>query len=79
MPTMFFTRYGHSIEEVNQSIRALLHSDDTKEWERLLENFSERDTFCPTQSWPLKCYYVWWKADRARAYPHQPDYGRTAR
>jgi hypothetical protein len=42
---IFYTRYGHSIEEVNLSVRALLHSDDTKEWERFLENFSERDTF----------------------------------
>jgi hypothetical protein len=42
---LFYLRYGHSITEVNQSIRALLHSKDTREWERLLENFSERDTF----------------------------------
>jgi hypothetical protein len=42
---LFYLRYGHSIEEVNQSIRLLLHSSDTREWERLLENFSERDTF----------------------------------
>jgi hypothetical protein len=42
---VFYTRYGHSIEEVNFTIRALLRSDDAREWERLLENFSERDTF----------------------------------
>jgi hypothetical protein len=42
---LFYLRYGHSVEEVNQSIRALLHSSDLQEWERLLENFSERDAF----------------------------------
>jgi hypothetical protein len=41
----FYTRYGHSIEEVNQTMRALLRSQDAQEWERLLENFSERDAF----------------------------------
>jgi len=42
---VFYTRYGHSIEEVNNTIRALLHSNDAREWERLLDNFSERDAF----------------------------------
>ncbi|HSV86044.1 MAG TPA: metallophosphoesterase [Levilinea sp.] len=41
----FYNRYGHSIEEVNHSLRALLHSNDAREWERLLDHFSERDTF----------------------------------
>jgi hypothetical protein len=42
---VFYIRYGHSIEEVNGSIRALLHSDDAREWQRLLDNFSDRGAF----------------------------------
>jgi hypothetical protein len=42
---LFYTRYGHSIEEVNGSIRALLHSNDAREWERLLDHFSDRGAF----------------------------------
>lgn len=41
----FYTRYGHSIGEVNQSFRALLRSSDADEWERLLDNFSQRGAF----------------------------------
>lgn len=41
----FYTRYGHSIAEVNHSLRALLHSSDAEEWERLLDHFGERDAF----------------------------------
>ncbi len=41
----FYTEYGSSIETVNQTISALLYSDDTGEWHQLLDSFSERMTF----------------------------------
>lgn len=40
-----YSSYGDTIAAVNQSIRTLLHSDDTAGWDRLLEQFSERLAF----------------------------------
>jgi hypothetical protein len=42
---LFYTRYGHSIAEVNQRFAALLQSDDAAAWDRLLDDFSERNAF----------------------------------
>ena len=41
----FYTRYGDSIEAVNQNICEILHGDDWYQWEHLLEAFSERMSF----------------------------------
>lgn len=44
---MFYTHYGLSVEQVNESFRHILQSDDMASWEMLLEDFSERMAFLP--------------------------------
>ncbi|GAC1469201.1 MAG: metallophosphoesterase [Chloroflexota bacterium] len=41
----FYERYGESVEEVNSALRTVLHSADTKAWDALLHQFSEREAF----------------------------------
>ena len=41
----FYARHGHSIAAVNAAIAAILVSDDTAAWERLLDDFGEHDYF----------------------------------
>jgi hypothetical protein len=41
----FYIRYGHSVEEVNAAIKALLKKGDALDWEELLENFARRGAF----------------------------------
>lgn len=41
----FYIRYGHSVEEVNTTISALLRKSDTLAWEELLEDFARRGAF----------------------------------
>ncbi|MGH2616340.1 MAG: metallophosphoesterase [Thermomicrobiales bacterium] len=40
-----YTRYGSSIDEVNQFVAELLQSDDSAGWGRLLEGFEEHRAF----------------------------------
>lgn len=40
-----YTRYGLSIDEVNDSFAALLRSEDAKSWDEALEAFSEHEAF----------------------------------
>lgn len=42
---LLYTNYGRSIAEVNLAIAALLRSDDAASWFRLLEEFTEHQTF----------------------------------
>jgi len=42
---LFYTRYGRSVAEVNRNIRALLQNRDVAAWDRLFEDFSERNAF----------------------------------
>ncbi len=42
---MLYEGYGQSIDEVNQTISALLASDDAERWDRLLDEFSEHRAF----------------------------------
>ncbi len=44
---LFYTHYGMSVEQVNQSFHRILQSDDIESWEMLLEDFSERMAFLP--------------------------------
>ena len=46
----FYLRYGHSIEEVNSTIGALLKKSDELAWEELLEDFARRGAFAVPQS-----------------------------
>ncbi|GCF10704.1 metallophosphoesterase family protein [Dictyobacter arantiisoli] len=41
----FYTRYGHSINEVNETFHALLKRSNTLAWEELIESFSMRGVF----------------------------------
>ncbi len=41
----FYTRYGHSEEEVNETFRNLLKRSDALAWEELLEAFAMRGVF----------------------------------
>jgi hypothetical protein len=40
-----YTSYGSTIDEVNQSFRALLRGDDQAAWDQLLEQFADRLAF----------------------------------
>lgn len=42
---LLYTRYGSSIEEINATMTALLRSDDTVRWDRLLDEFGEHRAF----------------------------------
>jgi hypothetical protein len=42
---LFYREYGSSVEEVNRAITAVLHGSDAAAWDRLLDQFSERDAF----------------------------------
>jgi len=42
---MFYLDYGQSIEEVNESFWGILRGSDPDEWDRLLDDFSERMAF----------------------------------
>lgn len=42
---LFYTRYGWSVEDVNAQIRKLLQSNAPEAWDRLLDQFSERNAF----------------------------------
>jgi hypothetical protein len=42
---LFYTRYGGSIAEVNQTMTDLLQSDDISSWDRLLDEFGEHRAF----------------------------------
>ena len=46
---MFYLAYGDTMAEVNESFSGLLHSDDTEEWDQLLDDFSERMAFSASQ------------------------------
>jgi hypothetical protein len=48
--TLLYTRYGGSLEEVNQAFATLLASDDALRWYRLLNEFSEHQTFADAAS-----------------------------
>ena len=48
--TLLYTRYGGSLEEVNQAFAALVASDDALRWYRLLNEFSEHQTFADAAS-----------------------------
>lgn len=41
----FYTRYGHSIAEVNATLNALLKRSNTLAWEELIEEFAMRGVF----------------------------------
>ncbi len=41
----FYTRYGHSEDEVNETFRNLLKRSDTLAWEELIEEFAMRGVF----------------------------------
>ncbi len=41
----FYTRYGRSVEEVNERVRSILRSDDARAWGQLLSDFTERHAF----------------------------------
>ena len=43
--SIMYSSYGATISEVNQALKALLHSDDAPAWDRLLEQFSDRKAF----------------------------------
>ncbi len=47
---LFYTRYGSSVEEVNRGLAALLQSDDAAAWDRLLDQFSERNAFVDSRA-----------------------------
>lgn len=40
-----YTKYGSSIEEVNQAFQNILHGDDAAAWDQLLDDFSRREEF----------------------------------
>jgi hypothetical protein len=42
---LFYTRYGGSLDEINASLRGLLHGDDAARWGRLLDEFGEHGAF----------------------------------
>lgn len=42
---LFYTHYGLSVEQVNESLTRVLTGDDSEAWEMLLEDFSERMAF----------------------------------
>jgi hypothetical protein len=42
---LFYLDYGKSIDEVNRTFAALLHSDDADRWDRLMGEFSEHRAF----------------------------------
>ena len=42
---LLYTRYGHSIAQVNQTVTGLLQSDDAASWFQLLEEFNEHQAF----------------------------------
>jgi len=42
---MFYLDYGQSIEEVNESIREILRDSQSEDWDRLLDDFSQRMAF----------------------------------
>jgi hypothetical protein len=44
---LFYTHYGLSVDQVNQSFARILQGDDAESWEMLLEDFSERMAFLP--------------------------------
>ena len=46
---LFYTHYGSSVEEVNAGIMSLLESADTEAWDRLLEQFGERNAFAESR------------------------------
>ncbi len=41
----FYLEYGQSVEEVNRAFARLLRGGDPAAWDRLLEQFSERESF----------------------------------
>jgi hypothetical protein len=41
----FYIRYGHTIEEVNITLKSLLKKSDTLAWEELIEDFARRGAF----------------------------------
>ncbi|GHO82817.1 metallophosphoesterase [Dictyobacter formicarum] len=41
----FYTRYGHSIAEVNETFKKLMKSSNTLAWEELIEAFAMREVF----------------------------------
>jgi hypothetical protein len=57
---LLYTRYGESIEQVNQSITDVLQSDDISSWDRLLDEFCEHRAFVDATT----------GAERARAFLH---------
>jgi hypothetical protein len=42
---LFYTRYGHTVADVNRVIRTLLEGDDPAAWAQLIEQFSEHHAF----------------------------------
>ena len=40
-----YSSYGATIAEVNRAFKALLHTGDVPDWDRLLEQFSHRKAF----------------------------------
>lgn len=46
----FYMEYGDSIEQVNQAITAILHSDDISEWDLLLDEYVARGEFDQSSS-----------------------------
>jgi hypothetical protein len=51
---LFYTRFGRSIEDVNQAVAALLESDDPAGWDRLREGFDEHNAFTDAASGAAK-------------------------
>ena len=41
----FYTRYGHSIDEVKETFKNILHNSNTLAWEELIETFATRGVF----------------------------------
>jgi hypothetical protein len=44
---LFYVKYGDTIAQVNQTIAAILQSDDIAAWDVLLDRFAERLAFTP--------------------------------
>jgi hypothetical protein len=71
----FYNEYGQSIDAVNQAVHSVLAGDDSSQWDRLLEQFSDRGVFAdapPDQPDPIAQQFLDRYGGRQIIHGHTP-------